>query len=200
MTKVINKKAIMILFTLVLAFCWLAVPVSAAETESYEDYIAEGASITRIGDVASPQWGGDIYSLKLEEFTLRAFGGYNSSGKPIEIEIYDEYGNAEYGYVEGPADWMYCKLSDTFYYGMVNANLNTFICHLRFSVDGTQLQRYTVKVDDVTIVDTKLNVPGEYEVSWLSPRKLDTDFCVSATTLSTGATVWGRYRADAYYD
>ena len=107
MTKVINKNTLMVLLTLVLAFCWLAVPASAAEAESYEDYMAEGVSITRIGDVASPQWGGDIYSLMLEEFTVRAFGGYNSKGQPIEIEVNDEF-----GYVEGPAAWLYCSLSD----------------------------------------------------------------------------------------
>lgn len=195
MTKVINKKVFLVLFTLVLSFCWLAVPVSAAETESYEDYVAEGASITRIGDVASPQWGGDIYSLMLEEFTVKAFGGYDSNKDPISLDI-----DGEYGHVEGPSQWLYCGLSDDFYYGMLKKNLNTFICHLRFSVDGTQLQRYIVKVDDVTIIDTKLNVPGEYEVSWISSRKLDTEFSVAATTLSTQSTVHGRYRADAYYD
>ena len=195
MTKVINKKALLVLLALVLTFCWLAVPVSAAEAESYENYVAEGVSLTRIGDVASPRWGGKINSLMLEEFTVRAFGGYNSKGQPIEIEINDDYGHAE-----GPLAWLYCGLSDNFYYGMINANLNTFICHLRFSVDGTQLQRYIVKVDDVTIVDTALNRPGEYEITWTSPRKLDTEYCVAAETLSTKATVWGRYRADAYYD
>ena len=195
MTKTVNKKVLSFLMILVLSLCWLSAPASAAEIENYEGYVAEGVSITRIGDVVSPRWGGDIDSLMLEEFTVRAFGGYNSKGKPIEIEINDDY-----GHVEGPAAWLYCGLSDNFYYGMINANLNTFICHLRFSVDGIQLQKYIVQVDDVTIVDTALNRPGEYEITWTSPRKLDTEYSVAATTLSTKATVMGRYRADAYYD
>ena len=195
MTKTVNKKVLSFLMILVLSLCWLSAPASAAEIENYEGYVAEGVSITRIGDVVSPRWGGDIDSLMLEEFTVRAFGGYNSKGQPIEIEINDDY-----GHVEGPAAWLYCGLSDNFYYGMINANLNTFICHLRFSVDGIQLQKYIVQVDDVTIVDTALNRPGEYEITWTSPRKLDTEYSVAATTLSTKATVMGRYRADAYYD
>lgn len=195
MAKVYNKKFLAVLLVFVLSFCWLIVPASAAETESYEDYVAEGVSITRIGDVASPRWGGEIYSLMLEECTVRAFGGYNSKGQPIEIEINDDY-----GHVEGPAAWLYCGLSDNFYDGMINANLNTFICHVRFSVDGTQLQKCIVEVDDVTIIDTELTKPGEYEITWTSPRKLDTLYAVAITTLSTKATVLGRYRADAYYD
>lgn len=195
MTKTVNKNVLSFLMILVLSLCWLAVPVSAAEVENYEDYIAEGVSITRIGDVASPRWGGEIYSLMLEECTVRAFGGYNSKGQPIEIEINDDY-----GHVEGPCAWLYCELSDNFYYGMINANLNTYICHVRFSVDGTQLQRCIVEVDDVTIIDTELTRPGEYEITWTSPRKLDTLYAVAITTLSTKATVMGRYRADAYYD
>lgn len=195
MTKVINKKALLVLLTLVLAFCWLAVPVSAAETESYEDYVAEGVSITRIGDVASPQWGGEVYSLMLEEFTVKALAGFDKKGNPIGIEVNDEY-----GHMEGPAPWLYCALSDNFYYGMEDAGLDTFLCHLKFSVDGTQLQRYIVKVDDITIVDTELTRTGEFEVTWTSPRKLDSEYCVIATTRSTKSTVWGRYRADAYYD
>lgn len=53
----------MVLLAVVLAFCRLVVPASAAEADSYEGYVAEGVSITRIGDVASPRWGGEIYSL-----------------------------------------------------------------------------------------------------------------------------------------
>lgn len=195
MTKVINKKALLVLFTLVLAFCWLTVPASAAEVESNEDFIAQCVSITRIGDVASPQWGGTVDSLMLEELTVKALGRNESSVRPVGTSV-----NGEFGYAKGPAPWLYCALSDNFYNGMVEARLNKFVCHLKFSVDGTQLQRYIVKVDGVTIVTEEIDGPGVFAITWVSQRKLDTDFSVAVETYSTKATVYGRYRADAYYN
>lgn len=63
MTKVINKKALLFLLTLVLAFCWLAVPVSAAEINSDTDYSAEGTT-------AAPATPNSVYGILLNQIEV----------------------------------------------------------------------------------------------------------------------------------
>ncbi len=179
MTKTINKKVLSFLMILVLSLCCVSMSASAAEPDAG----------------VSPQWGGDITYLKINYFTVEAFNGYNSAGRPIGIPV-----NYSMGYVTGPTSWAYCALPDEFYQGMIDLNLKKFLCTCTFEVIGTELTTYSVEVDGKIISTKTLSGNGEYTVTWISNRKPDTEFAIFAETLSTRSTVTGRYRAEAYYN
>ena len=179
MAKTLNIKVFAFLMVLVLSLGCVSVSASAAIPDHG----------------VSPQWGGDILYLKINYFTVEAFTGYNSAGKPVGTPV-----NYSMGYVDGPTSWAYCALPDEFYQGMIDLNLKKFLCTCTFEVIGTELTTYSVEVDGKIISTKALSGNGEYTVTWISSRKPDTDFAIITKTYSTQASVTGRYRAEAYYN
>ena len=185
MTKVINKKVLPILLALVFSICWFVVPASAEEINDDTGFFAEGATITRIGDIDEPQ-GRSITSCLLRNITVTAYGGIGTDGKPIGYSI-----NGEYGYAQGPSSILNCSLPSTFYQGMIDLDYDYFLCVLVFSVEGTNLQRVVVKADDEVKIDTSLRSSGWYTVTWTCPRKQHTIYDLIVYSNNVNSMQWG---------
>lgn len=185
MTKYINKKMVSVLMAFVFSLCWLVIPVSAEEVNTDLDFFAEGASLTRISDITEPQ-GRSITSCLLRNITVAAYGGIDSNGNPIANSI-----NGEYGYAEGPSKILNCTVPSTFYQGMIDLGYGEFIGILVFSVEGTNLQRVVLEVDDEVMVDASLRSSGWYSVTWTSPRKLSTSYELVVYSNNTNSAQWG---------
>lgn len=185
MTKVINKRVLPFLLALVFSICWLVIPVSAEEVDGDTSYFAEGATITRIGDIDEPQ-GRSITSCLLRNLTVAAYGGIGSDGKPIATSI-----NGEFGYAQGSSSILNCSVPSTFYQAMIDLGYDEFICVLVFSVEGTNLQRVVVKADDEVKIDTSLRSSGWYTVTWTCPRKQHTVYDLVVYSNNTNSMQWG---------
>lgn len=185
MTRFFNKKATSLLVSILLAICWFAMPVSAETVNEDMDYFAEGASITRICDIDEVH-NRSITSCLLRNLTVAAYGGIGSDGNPIAYSI-----NGEYGYAEGASTILNCTLPSTFYQGMIDLGYNEFIGILVFSVEGTNLQRVVLEVDDDTKVNASLNSSGWYTITWTSSRKLSTAYELIVYSNNVSSAQWG---------
>lgn len=186
MTKFINKKVFLVLFTLVLAFCWIAVPVSAAETNDCKDYCADEAGVICIENIDEMQ-SRSVDSCYIDAIRVYAYGGKNDDGTPIKVTM----GNV-YGYARGPATYLYCSVPTTLYDGMALHNYNKFLCYLTFSVKGANLQRYTVKVNGTVVINKTLDSEGKITVYWTCPRQKGTEYEVVVYSDTDSKTCTGR--------
>ncbi|MCM1167791.1 MAG: hypothetical protein NC299_13890 [Lachnospiraceae bacterium] len=189
MTKVISKRAFLVLFTLVLSFCWLVVPVSAAEINNCENYCTDGAGVICIENIDEMQ-SRSVDSCLIDEIRVYAYGGINDDGTPIKVTV----GNV-YGYSKGPASYLYCRIPAALYDGMALHNYNKFLCYLTFSVKGTNIQRYAVKVNGTVVINQTLNSEGKVTVYWTCPRQKGTSYEVVVYSDSDSKTCTGRIMA-----
>lgn len=169
MTKVINKKALMVLLTLVLAFCWLSVPASAAE-------VKEGGCIG--GDVATPQWGGYVYNLTFESLDIYACK-YDSFGRPHGVDV-----NGAHPSWTGSNKGFFCYLTEDFYQGMTEENLDKFYCTLWFNIEGSEITKYEVLVNDTLLVTKTKDLLGDRTCTWICPKMPEMDIVIKVYTLS----------------
>lgn len=178
MTKVINKKALLVLLALVLAFCWLSVPVSAAEVE---DEVCIG------GNVASPQWGGTVYNLTFESMDVYACK-IDSYGRPYGAEV--NYTHASW---DGSNQAFFCYLTEDFYQGMIEENLDEFYCTLWFNIQGDQITKYEILVNDEVILTKTKDLLGNRSCTWICPRMPEMTIGIKVyTTSGLKASIWGR--------
>ncbi len=173
MTKVVDKKALLVLLSLVLAICWLAVPVSAAELTDCDDYCAECAGVLCIDDIDKMQTR-SVSSSFIDEIRVYAYGGIDNEGKPIKVTM-----GGVYGYAKGPATILVCRLPNALTSGMAIHGYDKYLCYLTFSVEGTNLQRYTVKVDNTVVINKTLSDEGKVTVYWTCPVKKSTSYEVA---------------------
>lgn len=186
MTKVINKKALLVLLTLVLAFCWLAVPVSAAEVNDNADYFVEEA--------------GEISFTPLDGMGQRSI----TSNLLKQLDVYAAKKNSDGTYTTytiggspltetGPANILNCYLPDGYYQAMLNEGLGYFYCELTFTVRGSNLKQYKLVVnDEVKYTGSLASSGGTYTVYWVSPRQETTTFDIIAyDSNNTSSAAWG---------
>lgn len=152
---------LLVLLALVLSFCWLVVPATAAEVSNE----------ISVNDDFSPRARPHIDELLFQEMYVYAFGGYNSKNEPIGYSI-----NGEYGYGSGPSGGLFCYLPDEFYQGMIDLGYDQFLCYLTFSLEGTQLTRYELLLDGQVVFEATKNVTGEHTLCWIGPRKPTMEF------------------------
>lgn len=186
MTKVINKKALLVLLTLVLAFCWLAVPVYAAEIEDDTSYSAGNGELIFV----SPNEGmaeRSVTSNMLNKLVVYA-------AKKQADGTYTTYTFGDYPLIEnGPANILNCYLPDGYYQAMWNEGLDYFYCELTFTVKGTNLSRVKIEVDDDIVITGKVaSSGGTYTAKWYSPRRETTTFSVVVYDINNvNAMSWG---------
>lgn len=177
MTKVINKKALLVLLTLVLAFCWLTVPVSAAEVNN--DMCANSE--------VSPYWGGTVDELYFDSLEIYAYA-LDSYGRPTGVDVNDTHASWQ-----GASKGFFCYLPPAFYQGMVDQNYKYFYCKMTFLLEGTQLTKYEIVLDDEVIYEKTKGIEGWQTYTWKWPRTSDMTIGIKAYTESgLKATIWGR--------
>lgn len=187
MTKVINKKALLVLLTLVLAFCWLSVPVSASEVVNEAGYVIGNGELIFV----SPDDG--VAGRSITGNLLDLFVVY--AAKEQADGTYAIYTiNSDYPLVAGgPANILNIYLPDGYYETMQAAGLDYFYCEVTFQVSGSNLKRVKVDVDDVVVADGAVaSGGGTYTVKWVSPRRETTTFRVIVYDNNNVSSVsWG---------
>lgn len=190
MTKVINKKALMVLLTLVLAFCWLSVPASAAEIDENMGYCAENAKVISITDLDELQ-GRTIYGTLLEE--LKVYAG--KAEKDGTITPYTFGGSPLI--VEGPANILNCYLPNGYYQAMINEGMDYYVCYLTFKARGINLKRFTVEVDGQIVINQPVTENSATQeklvtVAWATARKETSTFeVVVYDNKNVSSAAWG---------
>lgn len=191
MTKVINKKALLVLLTLVLAFCWLAVPVSAAEvgdeltyysTESVESILVSTDEEMAARSITNNLlYELDIYAAKKVKGTANQYETYTigNDGKPL--------------HTEGPSVILNYYLPDGYYQTMLNNNLDYYWCVLTFDVRGTNLTRYKVETDEGVVLENSVVPSGNtYRVQFPCPRRDTATFSLIVyDNKGTSSASWG---------
>lgn len=165
MTKVINKKALLVLLTLIMAFCWLTVPVSAAEINSDADYSAEGTT-------AAPATPNSVYGILLNQIEV-----YPAKVEGNQLVLYT-FGGGPYT-ASGPANILNVSIPSEDYQVMLQDEFDYFYCVLNAKVSGVNLKRWTVEVDgvikkDATVVEDSMTHNAYVSAAWICPIRKTT--------------------------
>lgn len=163
MTKVINKKVLLVLMVLVFSICWLVTPVHAEEVTTEDTTSAEFS----LGDAASPT---ALYYLK--GITMAVCPGR-----------YDRY-TGEYYILTGENN-EYVGINDQTGYTPYNCTLprigynlddwNFMYVELVYEVTGGSSYRVEFEVDNPEFVYFDKSVTsGRHIIKWMVPKKYST--------------------------
>lgn len=185
MAKVVNKKFVAILMVIFFSFCLIATSVSAAEAEAVtnvEDILANGTSVTALGDEAQPT---SINSLLLNTVAVYAYGTYDGSTGNYSID-------GEYGYSYGPSTILNCTVSNNFYEGMGYFGFDYYHIYLNFTVSGTNLIRYVIYANDEVVKTVYSSSSGSRTEDFIVPRSKNVKYSVVVYSNNTSAVAWGQ--------
>lgn len=193
MTKVINKKVLLVLLALVMAFCWLAVPASA-EGVSFSKTTSDNFTVESITDpilsadglhtedVAVPLANVDNFSVKGESFLVIPARYNRSEG------VYERLMNQEYWSVTGPGYSPYnCTVSSEISQFMLENGFDLLYVELVYNIQGTSTYRIELTLNNPEWVDCPDRAQGGKNlVRWMMPKTYHT---YGLNVTPTGSTI-----------
>lgn len=181
MTKIINKKAFLILLAVIFSFCWLIVPASAEEVSYSEttsdNFIVESItnpilSVDRLHpeDIATPFADVDNFSVKGETFLVIPARYNQNEG------VYERLMNQEYWSVASSGYTPYnCTVSREISQFMAENGFDLFYVELVFNIQGTSTYRIELSLDNPEWVDCPTRAQGGKNlVRWMMPKAYHT--------------------------
>lgn len=124
----------------------------------------------------------------LNELFIYGYDDKSADGNPIRVSM----GPKGFGYSKGPATILNCHLPNGFYNLLNYKGINKYLCYLTFSVEGTNVQRYKIEVNNTVVIDKALNSAGKVTVYWTCPRQMLTSYKVVVYSDDNSATASGK--------